>query len=98
MRTALGCPEALGQLGSCPMYRDGGRGAAASRFLRRVWCTLKALMNGYVNQGVKRWRSAALGVVDPHASRAGDVRKGGTPYLDVSDRLYRYGALVHLGF
>ena len=53
MRTALGCPEALGLLGSCPMYRDGGRGgAAASRFLRRVWCTQKALTNGYVNQGV----------------------------------------------
>ena len=52
MRTALGCPEALGVWGSCPMYRDGGRDAAASRFLRRVWCTRKALTNGYVNQGV----------------------------------------------
>ena len=52
MRTALGCPEALGLLGSCPMYRDGGRGgAAASRFLRRVWCTQKALTNGYVEPG-----------------------------------------------
>ena len=51
MRTALGCPEALGLWG-CPMYRDGGRGAAASWFLRRVWCTQQALTNGYVNQGV----------------------------------------------
>ena len=34
------------------MYRDSGRSAAASQFLRRVWCTRKALTNGYVNQGV----------------------------------------------
>ena len=59
MRTALGCPEALGLWG-CPMYRYGGRGAAALRFLRRVWCTRKALTNGYVNQGVDE--KTALGL------------------------------------
>ena len=41
------------------MYRDSGRSAAASQFLRRVWCTRKALTNGYVNQGVNGRRSAA---------------------------------------
>ena len=60
MRTALGCPEALSLWGSCPMYRDSGRSAAASRFLRRVWCTRKALTNGYVNQGVDE--KTALGL------------------------------------
>ena len=42
------------------MYRDSGRGAAASRFLRWVWCTQKALTNGYVNQGVDE--KTALGL------------------------------------
>ena len=60
MRTALGCPEALGLWG-CPMYRYGGRGAAALRFLRRVWCTQKALTNEWaVNQGVKALGAGAV--------------------------------------
>ena len=81
MRTALGCPEALGLWG-CPMYRYGGRGAAALRFLRRVWCTQKALTNGYVNQGAPKTgtRRPALW---PRTQAVPDIRKGGTPYFDV---------------
>ena len=43
------------------MYRDSGRSAAASRFLRRVWCTQKALTNEWaVNQGVKALGAGAV--------------------------------------
>ena len=72
MRTALGCPEALGLWG-CPMYRDGGRGAAASWFLRRVWCTQKALTNGYVKPG--RQKTALGGSALWPRTQGPDVRR-----------------------
>ena len=50
----------MGQLPNVSRRRPQCCGAAASRFLRRVWCTRKALTNGYVNQGVDE--KTALGL------------------------------------